>query len=274
MLGSIVRDRNYETDHSDSSSVEADLAPRILLSFSHPDDESFGVAGLSRRYADAGAEVALVTATRGDAGRAGDPPLCSREELPACREAELRRAAEILGIAPVHVLDYHDKHVADAPVDRVRAELVGLIRLHRPHLVITFDPEGVNGHPDHIATARFTMDAVTAAADSRWYPDSGAPHRVQRLLWTAPLLPWEAVHSPNLRDEPGVDFLLDISPYRHTKAEALHAHRTQHISITRCFFSKPDVDRILSVEVFRQAWGPAVERAPADDVLTGLDLTA
>lgn len=247
--------------------------PRILLSFSHPDDESFGAAGLSRRYADAGAEVALVTATRGDAGKAGNPPLCSREELAACREAELRRAAEILGIAPVHVLDYQDKHVADAPVDRIRAELVRLIRLHRPHLVITFDPEGADRHFDHIATARFTIDAVTAAADPRWYPRSGPPHRVQRLLWTPPLLPWEAVHSPNLRAEPGVDFLLDISAYRQTKAEALRAHRTQHISITRCFFSKADVDRILSVEIFRQAWGPAIEGAPGDDVLEGIDLT-
>ena len=247
--------------------------PRIFLSFSHPDDESFGAAGLARRYADAGAEIALVTATRGDAGKAGDPPLCRPDELPAYREAELRRAAAILGIAPVYVLDYQDKHVADVPIDRIRAELVRLFRLHRPHVVITFDPDGANRHPDHVATARFTIDAVTAAADPRWYPDSGAPHRVQRLLWTPPVLPWEAVHSPNLRNEPGVDFLLDISPYRHAKAEALHAHRTQHLSITRCFFSRPDVDRILSTEIFRQAWGPPIAHVPADDVLAGLDLS-
>lgn len=75
---------------------------RILLIFAHPDDESLGAAGLARRYADAGAEIALVTATRGQEGKTGEPPICTREELPACREAELRKAAAILGIAYVH----------------------------------------------------------------------------------------------------------------------------------------------------------------------------
>ena len=66
-------------------------------------------------YADQGAEIALVTATRGDAGRAGEPAICSREELPARREAELREAAAILGIGHVTLLDYLDKHLAEAP---------------------------------------------------------------------------------------------------------------------------------------------------------------
>src|SRR5712691_271355 len=51
------------------------MTPRLLLIFAHPDDESFVAAGLSRRYADAGAQIALVTATRGEAGSRGDPPL-------------------------------------------------------------------------------------------------------------------------------------------------------------------------------------------------------
>src|SRR5580765_7561909 len=82
----------------------APMPPRILLVFAHPDDESFVAAGLSRRYADAGAEIALVTATRGEAGSRGDPPLCTVEELPAVRESELRAAAAILGIADVQML--------------------------------------------------------------------------------------------------------------------------------------------------------------------------
>lgn len=245
---------------------------RILLIFAHPDDESFAAAGLARRYADAGAEIALVTATRGDAGRAGDPPLCSREELPARREAELRNAAEILGISQVHLLDYQDKRLAEAPPDRIREELVGHVRLHRPHLVITFDPNGVNQHTDHVAIARFTLDGVVAAADPRWYPGAAPAHRVPRLLWTPPILPWDVSRSPDLRQEPGVDFALDISAYRSVKAKALRAHRTQHVPIARCFFSKPDVDRILSVEVFRQAWGPPLAGVPADDVLAGIEL--
>ena len=134
---------------------------RILLIFAHPDDETFIAAGLVRRYADRGADIVLVTATRGDAGRVGDPPLCSREALPAFREAELRQAAGLLGMSEVHLLDYRDKQLTDAPVDRIRTELVSHVRRHQPHVVITFDPNGMNGHADHVAIARFTMDACS-----------------------------------------------------------------------------------------------------------------
>lgn len=246
---------------------------RILLIFAHPDDESFVTAGLARRYADRGAEVVLVTTTRGDAGRVGDPPLCDREELPALREAELREAADVLGISEVHFLDYQDKQLADAPIDRIRDELVAHIRRHRPHVVVTFDPNGMNGHGDHVAIARFTMDAVAAAADPRWVTEPAHPHKVQRVLWTAPILPWEVAHTADLHLEPGVDFVLDVAPNWNAKAEALRAHRTQQVPIDRCFMSKADVEEILSIEIFRQAWGPPLPRVPADDVLTGIDLS-
>src|SRR6187455_483953 len=122
------------------------MGARILLIFAHPDDESFVAGGMARRYADAGATIALISATHGEAGAAGDPPLCSREELPARRAAELSDAATILGIAPVHLLGYRDKHLSEAPPQVIREELVALIRRHRPHVVITFDPNGGHGH--------------------------------------------------------------------------------------------------------------------------------
>ena len=247
--------------------------PRILLIFAHPDDESFITAGLVRCQADRGARIALVTATRGDAGRVGDPPLCDRAKLPAVREAELRRAAAILGISNVHLLDYRDKHLAEAPADGMREALVRRIRGHRPHLVITFDPNGMNGHPDHVAIARFTTDAVAAAADPRWMGAAGRPYRVPRLLWTTPVLPWEMTRPRDLGREPGVDFVIDVAAQRAAKAAALRAHRTQNVPIDRCFFSKPDVERILSVEAFRQAWGPPLRRVPENNVLAGIDLS-
>jgi LmbE family N-acetylglucosaminyl deacetylase len=244
---------------------------RLLFIYAHPDDESFGVAGISKMYAESGARIALVTATRGDAGRAGEPPLCSRADLPSQREVELREAARILGIGRVTVLEYLDKRLAEAPADKIRSELVTEIRRHRPHVVVTFDPDGVNQHPDHVAISRFAIDAIAAAGDPRWYPDSGGAHHVQRLLWTSPVLPWDAPKSPDLAQEPGVDFLIDISKYRDAKAAALRAHRTQHVSIDRHFFNLPDVDTILSVETFRQAFGPALPRRPIDDIFDRVD---
>jgi LmbE family N-acetylglucosaminyl deacetylase len=243
---------------------------RLLFLYAHPDDESFGVAGTSRMYADQGVEIALVTATRGDAGRAGEPALCSRDDLPAVREAELREAARIAGIAHVIVLDYRDKHLAAAPPDKIRRELVEAIRSHRPQVVVTFDPNGANLHADHVAISRFASDAIAAAEDPRWYPDIGPAHRVQRLLWVPPVMPWDAPKSPDLDVEPGIDFLIDTSKYKEVKAAALRAHRTQHVSINRHFFELPDVDRILSQEAFRQAFGPALSKRPATDLFESL----
>ena len=246
------------------------MTRRLLFIFAHPDDESFAVAGLSRIYADAGARIALVTATRGDAGRAGEPALCGRDELPARREAELREAARSLGIGHVTLLDYRDRHLADAPPAEIRRELIGQIRRHRPQVVVTFDPNGANLHPDHIAISRFAADAVAAAADARWHPDAGPAHRVARLLWVPPVMPWEMPDVPDLAKAPGVDFLIDTSAYREVKAAALRAHRTQHVSIDRHFFNLPAVDRILSVEAFRQAFGPALSKTPAADVFESI----
>jgi N-acetylglucosamine malate deacetylase 2 len=243
---------------------------RLLFIYAHPDDESFAVAGVARMYADRGAEIALVTATRGDAGRAGEPPLCAREDLPARREAELLAAAKILGIGHVTVLDYADKHLAEAPTNAIRRQLVEAIRRHRPEVIVTFDPDGANLHPDHVAISRFAIDAAAAAADARWYPNTDGAHRVQRVLWSSPLMPWDTAKSADLAREPGVDFVIDISHYRDTKAAALRAHRTQHVSIDRHFFNLPDIDRILSCETFRQCFGPALSHTPATDLFESI----
>ncbi|HYG62796.1 MAG TPA: PIG-L deacetylase family protein [Thermoanaerobaculia bacterium] len=242
----------------------------ILLSFAHPDDESFFTAGISRQHAEAGRSVVLCCATRGERGSAGNPPLTSIEELPATRERELRAAAEIMGIGRIEMLPYRDRELADAPPDEIRASLVSLIRRHRPEVVITFDPQGGNLHPDHIAISRFTTDAVTAAADARFHPESGPPHRVPRLLWVGTVLPWEETDPARLAERPGVDFLIDIRPWRDIKARALAAHRTQHQSIGRYFLERPDRDAILSFETFRLAAGEPVEAPPLDDLFTGL----
>ena len=220
--------------------------------------------------AAAGARTVLVTATRGEQGKAGDPPLCTREELPAWREHELRKAAGIIGFDELQLLDYHDRELPNAPPDEIRRRLVGIIRRTRPTVVLTFDPNGFNVHPDHVAISRFTSDAVAAAADPRWLPEAGEAHGVGRLLWTPLDPPWDIATAPNVSEKPAVDFVVDISAWRDRKAAALRAHRTQHLSIDKYFFNRPDLDRILAVEVWRQAWGPPLRRRPLDDVMDGL----
>src|SRR5262245_48709464 len=98
----------------------------ILFCFAHPDDESFAAAGTSLTCRDAGIRCVLVTATRGERGTRGDPPVCAADEIAACREAELRDAAAILGIDGLHLLDYRDRELADAPPDAIRRSLVSI----------------------------------------------------------------------------------------------------------------------------------------------------
>ena len=242
----------------------------LLFCFAHPDDESFSGAGTAMRYAAAGARTALVTATLGQQGKCGDPPLCTPAELPAVREGELRRAAAIIGFDELHLLNYEDRQLADAPRDEVRSALVAIIRRQRPDVVLTFDPNGFNLHPDHVAISRFTTEAIAAAHDPRWHPELGAPHAVQRLLWTPLVAPWDAVALDRLDDHPGVDFVIDVSPWLQRRVEALRAHRTQHLSIDRFFFQRSDLEQILAREIWRQAWGPPLTRRPAADLLAGL----
>jgi N-acetylglucosamine malate deacetylase 2 len=242
----------------------------LLLSYAHPDDESFCGAGLAMRCQAEGGRTVLATATLGQRGKAGDPPICRPEELEACREAELREAARIIGFSDLHLLGYRDRELSDAPPADIRRALVAILRHHTPSVVLTFDPNGFNAHPDHVAIGRFTMDAVAAAADPRWYPDDGAAHAVTRVLWTPPIAPWESARSDALASQAGVDFVIDVAPWRERRAAALRAHRTQHLSIDRYFFSRPDVDRILGIEAFRQAWGPALVRRPGTDVFSGM----
>jgi len=244
----------------------------LLFSLAHPDDESFSGAGLACWCLSRGIRVVLACATRGEAGKAGDACISGApSNVGGAREQELREAARIIGIEHLHLLGYRDRDLGDADPAAIRRQLVGLMREYRPQVVVTFDPNGFNRHPDHVAISRLTMDAVAAAADARWFADAGSPHRVARILWTPPLPPWEAARSANLHGEPGADFVIDISRWRDRKAAALRAHRTQHQSVDTHFFNQPDVDRILAIEVYRQAFGPSLASRPLDDPFDAID---
>jgi LmbE family N-acetylglucosaminyl deacetylase len=147
------------------------MSQTLLAIFAHPDDETFGPGGTLARYAAAGVAVHLLCATRGEAGESDASDLGECEDLACRREQELRCAAGILGLAEVHLLAYRDSGMSGSPanwhpralaqaVPNVLAEQVAdlLCRL-RPQVVLTFDPFGGYGHPDHIAMHRATVAA-------------------------------------------------------------------------------------------------------------------
>ena len=250
----------------------------LLLLLAHPDDESFMIAGTAARLTDAGRRVALVCATRGQAGSAGQPPRCTRDELPAVRERELRAACAILGIALHAVLDYEDRRLADADDAAMRQTLVAAIRAERPQVVATFDPTGVTGHRDHQAICRFALDAVTAAADPRWYSALGPAHAVRRVVWGTPVPPWEEWRPEALAGCPGVDYVVDVRGWADRKRAALRAHATQHQSVERYWFgerAESTEGGVFAYETFRHGWGvrpePLDAGRPADDLFAGLE---
>ncbi len=145
----------------------------------HPDDESLGTGGTLAQYAADGVETYLVTATRGERGRFGDTRESPGPEVVGrTREAELLAAAKELGLGDVS--DTVDPAAAIA-------KIAGHLRRVKPHVVITFGPDGAYGHIDHIAISQLTTSAIVCAADPSFasQPPIDAPHRVSKLYFIA-----------------------------------------------------------------------------------------
>ena len=259
---------------------------KLLACFAHPDDEAFGTGGTLARYAAQGHAVHLVCATRGEAGEIADPEFATPLTLGAVREAELRCAAETMGIAEPIFLNYRDSGMAgtpenddprafiNIPAERVIAQLVQIIRQVKPEVVVTFEPFGGYGHPDHIAIHRHTVAAFHAAADPDQYPEMGKAWQAQRLYYTA--IPrsifvtmrdqlaalgedtsvFDGFDNPEHGwQEVQIHLFEDVSETVNAKWCALECHRTQ-FGPGNLFrrLPKEQVLKLMSVEHFSQAW--------------------
>lgn len=160
---------------------------KLLAILAHPDDESLGLGGTLAKYAAEGVETYLITATRGEKGWFGKPKeYPGPEALGQIREKELYGAARVLGLKDVILLDYLDGELDQADPREVIGQLVTHIRRIKPQVVVTFDSNGLYGHPDHIAISQFATAAVLAAADL-YYPSplSHQIHRIDKLYYMA-----------------------------------------------------------------------------------------
>ena len=132
----------------------------------HPDDESLGTGGMLAKYSSEGVGTYVVTATRGERGRFDDKGTSPGPEIVGrTREAELRAAASALGVREVALLDYVDAELDRADPIEAAEKIAAHIRRVKPHVVVTFDPFGAYGHPDHIAISQFTASAIARAAE-------------------------------------------------------------------------------------------------------------
>jgi LmbE family N-acetylglucosaminyl deacetylase len=160
------------------------VALKLLAILAHPDDESLGLGGILAKYGSEGVETYLITATRGELGWFGpaeENP--GPAELGKIREQELADATEVLGLREAILLDYHDGEVDKADQVVLRQQLVQHIRRIRPDVVVTFDHNGVYGHPDHIFVTRAATAAAVEAADASVADASGQPPHVTPKLY-------------------------------------------------------------------------------------------
>jgi LmbE family N-acetylglucosaminyl deacetylase len=225
----------------------SERACTLMFIFAHPDDEAFGTGGSLSKYAAEGHRVYLVTATRGEAGGISDPALASPASLPDVREQELRNACALYGIEPPVFLDYMDGQCTIVHQGQAVGKLVRLLRHLRPEVVVTFGPDGIYGHYDHIAAHRWATIAVRLAADPGCFPDvSGGvceAHEVSKVYHR--VLPQSQVDAMSAGGQPpsvmmdGVPFPMvgypdeqittrvDVSAYVDQKVAGIQCHRTQ-----------------------------------------------
>lgn len=137
---------------------ELDLHGRSLLAvFAHPDDEAIAAGGLLAWCASLGAAVSLLCMTRGEHGQGSG-------DVGQTRSRELDAAARALGIGNVTLLDHEDGMLAWLDANRLQADITTAIDRYKPAVVVTFDADGVYGHPDHVAVHDRTTAAVRAMA--------------------------------------------------------------------------------------------------------------
>jgi LmbE family N-acetylglucosaminyl deacetylase len=201
----------------------SEYLPKSAMSIhAHPDDQEFTVAGSLAKWAQAGCQIVSVIITSGDAGsNAPEHDATYKPALARLREAEQMAANAVLGIQQTIFLRHPDGELE--PTLALRKELTRLIRIYKPEVVVTGDPQGVfygNGyinHPDHRAAAQAAVYAVFPSAGTRLIftdlLEAGyEPHNVRRLY----------IHGSEKSDT-----WVDISATLARKVEALRKHVCQ-----------------------------------------------
>ena len=220
---------------------------RVLGIFPHPDDEAYTAGGTLAKAAAEGHSVFILCATKGEAGRARDPSLLAGEPIERVRERELAAACAALGAEPPLFLGYHDGTLDAVDLPEAVGRIVRVIRQTRPDVVITLGPDGVYGHPDHIALHKLVTPAFRSAGGGSRFPEGefGPPHAPARLLWVAYPLGlfrpvWDGLLTSRLAEairrvkpeslgvtEADMHVEVEISAQAEAKLAALAAHRSQ-----------------------------------------------
>lgn len=260
----------------------------------HPDDESIGTGGILARYSAEGVTTVLVTCTDGGCGdddggaKPGDPGH-DRPAVVAARRDELERSCRALEVSHLETLGYRDSGMmgwADndapgsfwtTPVDGAAARLAELFVRYQPQVVVTYDPNGFYGHPDHIQAHRITVAAMEA---------TGIP---AKLYYTA--VPRSAIAAFAARmnelglgdagDGSGPDVEwgtpdeevtthIDVGAYTGQKYDSIACHASQADNIFFLKMGRDQFSQMMGVETFLRARDRTGAPLPESDLFAGL----
>jgi LmbE family N-acetylglucosaminyl deacetylase len=213
------------------------VSVRLVGVFAHPDDDSYLLAGtllLHRGEVD----LTVVFATSGGAGPISDPALATRETLAAVREEEHRACLEEVGYgdAVTVFLRHRDYYLPDVPLDRLVDEIAEVLAEVRPHVVVTFGPDGLTSHHDHIRAGEAATSAVSRVlgdpTDARLYHAALARSDVDRFYRGVREGGFDYGEEGRLFDLTGVPdervaVRVDTRSVRDRKLAGILTHRTQ-----------------------------------------------
>lgn len=198
------------------------LSPtKMVCVFAHPDDESFGPGGSIAYYASQ-IPVHILCVTPGDGN--------GNAELGQVRRRELRASAQILGVQNVTFLDFADGSLCNNNYHEIAAQIQQYLDQHQPDSVMTFDPNGVSGHIDHVAVAMicsYLFERLTYLRYLLYFCEGDYFKDVLKEYF---------IYVPPGYPRSQIDLTLDVKPYLDTKIAAMHSHHSQ----------QNDCDRILA----------------------------
>ncbi|MEV0805925.1 N-acetyl-1-D-myo-inositol-2-amino-2-deoxy-alpha-D-glucopyranoside deacetylase [Micromonospora sp. NPDC050200] len=233
---------------------------RLLLVHAHPDDESIGTGSTMAWYAAGGAHVTLVTCTLGEEGEIHVPELAQlgaaeADQLGGYRIGELADACAALGVTDHRFLggagryrdsgmmglatNEHPRAFWQADLDEAAGHLVEIMREVRPQVMITYDPNGFYGHPDHIQAHRVATRAHELAAAEGCAPAKVYWTAMPRSVLEAGLThftessdnPFEGIGNadelPFGTPDPEIAARIDATDQHAAKEAAMRAHATQ-----------------------------------------------
>src|SRR6185369_8424222 len=205
-----------------------------LAIIAHPDDESFLLAGTSLKFAEEGKSVGVICLTRGEKGEDRLKRNLSEDQMAGIRVKELLKACNILRCKCTEYFEHPDGSLDKMDFQKLVDEIVQKIDKYSPEVILTFGPEGVSGHRDHITVYKATLEATKQAA-----------HKVKEAwLMSMPASAIDAfnehqrdrrVHLKHFEKEllQGVPdeqlHIIDITKYSAQKHEALKAHESQYL---------------------------------------------